>query len=697
MLDLTNFNPNQKTAVVSKSKRLLVLAGAGSGKTKVLTSRIVYLLESNINASNIMAVTFTNKAANEMKERVQNMVDFDTVAAVDDMWIGTFHSTCNRLLRRYYSKPNYEIMDSSDQKSFVKRVLKGMAFNDIKADTVNKSLAFISEAKNKFLTPMESAILNEKYPEIQYPNKIYEEYETQKSLMNVFDFDDLLFKTVALLKERVDVQTTLQNNFEHILVDEYQDTNDLQELFLQLLLRPNYSNSLFVVGDDDQSIYGWRGAKVENILGFGDKYNNSELIKLEENYRSTAHILTAANAVISNNAKRLGKELYTQKDNGPKITVYKAESPENESKFVVSCVAKTLAKDVAPTDIAISYRSNFISRGIESALTEANIPYIIIGGVSFWERQEIKDALSYFSVIVNGNNNIQTERAMGLLKGIGKKTIEKIIEYANDNEIPIYDAFYQMFYANHFKGKSKTIFKEFLDLIENGKQLIQTPYSILTHIVENSGLVNYYKEKEGDEKGVEREENLNELVYFSEKFYNQDPKIDDINAFLGQISLQMDLIKNKKDNKNAIQLMTLHAAKGLEFPYFFVAGVEQGVFPSNRSLQDSKGLEEERRLMYVAITRAMGKLCLSYAAYRFGFNDKTGISDFVKELPKAILESNDDELIDYSDVPYEVGDAYYDERYGDGEILFVKKNMNQKVTLTIDFCDAGRKNIIIDL
>jgi DNA helicase-2/ATP-dependent DNA helicase PcrA len=698
-LKLGPLNKPQKEAITSKYKRVLVLAGAGSGKTKVLTSRIAFLLSKGVKESSILAVTFTNKASQEMQDRVLALLDGQMDVNKNDLCMGTFHSVCNKLLREHSLKKNYQILDTSDQKKLIKNVLTDSALLDVKVATINELVSFISKSKNSNKNPEESKDLENDFPNIPHAAHIYKLYEESKESMNLLDFDDLMFKMVGLLENDQNLLDQLRIQFKHILVDEYQDTNTLQEHLLKLLLRPDYSNYLFVVGDDDQSIYGWRGAEVGNILNFDKTYKEHHIVKLEENYRSTQNILDASNSVIGNNKKRYGKKLFTNSEDGELINIYAASSPENESFQCAKIIKEHHENGTSYSDIAILYRANFISRTFETKLSEALIPYTILGGVGFWARMEIKDMLSFLSVINNQLNSIQTERNFTLLKGIGKKTVEKIRCLSKLNNISVLEAVNLCISEGSIKGKSAILLKNYYDHMNHLINSSLSPYQIINSIIKEFNIFDFYNEKEGKEKGTEREENINEMITFISNFnFNGN----DLDEFFEMVALQQDLLTSKEDT-DSVKLMTMHSAKGLEFPIVLIVGVEDGVFPSERSKSASDGLEEERRLMYVSMTRAMKNLYISYAPYRHG-GQSTGISNFVLEVPEHLVaDSNvryprkikqnfNSYVSEVEDNLYNEGDTIQDDKFGEGIILAVKK-IGTEFWITVDFDFIGKRMI----
>jgi DNA helicase-2/ATP-dependent DNA helicase PcrA len=729
--EISKLNAPQQKAVKTRKKHVLVLAGAGSGKTKVLTSRIAYILDMGAEPDSILAVTFTNKAANEMKNRIKSMVSSST--NLNDMWVGTFHSLCNKIISTHYSTmglaKNYQTLDSDDQKSLIRRIVEELEVEknekfDKKA-LVQDGMNFINKSKENGLRPNKAHDLLISLNIDQINLEIYERYEQTRMLNNTIDFGDMLLYVVELFRDHPEIKKQYQHKFSHILVDEFQDTNKIQYQWAKDLSEGNY---LFVVGDDDQSIYGWRGAKVSNIIDFAKNHNDTEIVKLEQNYRSTKKILACANSVIKVNTKRLGKSLWSDQADGSDICIIESDSPEEEARVITSIIESKIMNDnsIKYSDFAILYRNNAISRSFEAKLTEKKIPYKLIGGTSFWARKEIKDVLSYMSLVANDKNDVSFERTVNTpSRGIGKKTIEKIRIRAQQNNANLFITTSEMIDAGEIKGKSGKALSEYIDFINDARsgESTITPYNIIMKIIKEIPLTDSYY-SEGEEKGDERKENIHELSYFAKEFVNEDDK-DDLDAFLAQAALQSDNAKDK--DTDSVQLMTLHASKGLEFPFVFVAGFEQGTFPSKRALisPHKKNLEEERRLAYVGITRAEKELWLSFAGYRY--NQSTQYSMFMDELPveflsyktsssygissigrkiksykiktdqplssKPFKKSQED---DNSASLYKVGQTINHKKWGKGLISKVefKRDINSYI-IDVSFDFIGRKNIII--
>lgn len=656
---LKGLNNEQNEAVVEKNGTILVLAGAGSGKTKVLTSRIANLVKNGASPNDILAVTFTNKAAKEMQARLSNYLGENVVKR---MWVGTFHNICGRILRRdlenYKTKDgrkwdnNYVIYDDTDTKTIIKNALKKLNIDE-KSFEIKAVRAAISNAKNKMQDAYAYATLAKDYY-TQKISEIYYEYEKELVVNNAIDFDDMLMLSVNLLKENPEIREKYAQRFQHILVDEFQDTNKAQYDLINMLYPSDGSKdktgSLCAVGDVDQSIYSWRGADFKIILNFQKDYENTKLIKLEQNYRSTGVILEAANEVIKNNEERLDKNLYSNKGEGEKISFYEAQDDFNESRYIAKQIENsTFKKD----DIAILYRTNAQSRSIEEALMSYSIPYKIVGGLKFYDRKEIKDTIAYLKLIYNHNDSQALKRIINEPKrGLGDTTINKLITYADSNEISIYEALKQLDKMEDINAGTKTKLQNFYATIEEITSY-QNNYSL-------SEYVNYVLEATGyspalrQENNIENQsrlENLEEFINVVKEFEQDDLALDEeddmgpLGNFLSQVALVSDIDEADKDKPDepSVTLMTLHAAKGLEFPLVFMAGMEDGIFPHGRSIafgMSNSELEEERRLMYVGITRAKEKLYLTCAKQRrvWGNYQSNPKSRFLDEIPEKLIQ-----------------------------------------------------------
>lgn len=634
-------NDMQQLAVYHTEGPLLILAGAGSGKTRVLTHRIAYLIEEkHVQPYNIMAITFTNKAAGEMRERVNKIVGF----GAEQVWVSTFHSACVRILRRYIDRIGYSndftIYDTDDQKRLLKDVIKNLNL-DPKMYKENAVLGKISDFKNKLMTTSDVAQMAQRDFRQLNLSKIYDSYQERLKKNNALDFDDLIMKTVHLFKQCPEVLESYQERLKYIMVDEYQDTNAAQFAFIRLLAS-KYQN-LCVVGDDDQSIYKFRGADISNILQFEKYFNNARVVKLEQNYRSTKNILDAANAVIHNNHGRKDKTLWSDNEEGDKIELYQAEDGYAEADMVASAIKEKVDYGKADyNDFAILYRTNAQSRALEEKLMLRNIPYKIIGGQNFYQRKEIKDILAYLRVISNGTDDIAVERIINVPKrGIGATSISKAKDFAAAYGMNLYDALLEV---ENIPELSRAVAKigKFTSLIEelkDEKDCVSIK-ELVDNILAETGYVAELAAENTDEANG-RIENIDELISKITE-YEANTEAPTLSGFLEEVALVAE-IDNLDENSSYVVLMTVHSAKGLEFPNVFLCGMEDGLFPGYMSIMsdDDDELEEERRLCYVAITRAMKHLTISYAKRRMmrGETQYNIVSRFVKEIPPMIVNS----------------------------------------------------------
>ena len=638
MLDvLEGLNDKQYEAVVNTEGPCLVIAGAGSGKTKVLTHKIANLIEKGVKPWNILAITFTNKAANEMKERVEKLIGDDFSK---DMWIGTFHSICVRILRRTIDKIGFDksfiIFDTSDQRSVIKTCLKELEIDD-KLFSDRGVQAEISNAKNEMLEPAEYA---RKYSGDFRKDKIAEIYSLyQKKLRanNAIDFDDIINYTIKVLTESPEDLEYYADKFHYILVDEYQDTNKAQ-FTLITLLASRYGN-ITVVGDNDQGIYSFRGADISNILNFEKDFPGTRIIKLEQNYRCTQSILDVANAVIKNNEAKYEKKLWTKNEKGQKVQMHKAENEYDEASFIVEKINELKIEEYYKnSDFAVLYRMNTQSRSIEDILRREDIPYKIVGGLKFYERKEIKDAMAYLRLIHNQADNLSLRRIINEPKrGIGKTSLDAIEEISNENGISMYEVIKR---ANEFElNRVFANSREFIETIEDLAKR-KDELSISELITETMKKTGYIKALEAEDtlEAENRIENLNELLTVAIEFEEENAE-NGLAEFLEGITLSSDL-DNMEETEDTVTLMTLHSAKGLEFPVVFLVGMEEGIFPGYKSIGEQKELEEERRLCYVGITRAKEHLYLTCAKQRtiFGSTSCNKVSRFLKEIPEEMVE-----------------------------------------------------------
>jgi DNA helicase-2/ATP-dependent DNA helicase PcrA len=638
---LNSLNNQQKLAVTSTEGPLQVLAGAGSGKTKVLTTRIVHLIqEKKCFGQQILCVTFTNKAANEMRERVVNLVNSKSVAFP---WLGTFHSICNKMLRRNAEavglKSNFTIIDTLDQIKLIKKILEAENI-DIKKNPPKQIAYYIDQWKNKALLPQDIKLKNKEFNLINGLN-VYKIYQQRLKIMNCVDFGDLILHVVTILKKFEDIKKIYKKNFKYILVDEFQDTNYVQNLWLKLLT--NEKNNICVVGDDDQSIYSWRGAEVKNILEFKETFDNLETVKLEQNYRSTENILNSATSLISNNEDRLNKKIWSDLGEGEKVKIKSYFDGLSEANGVSDIIEQNLSKKFKLNSISILVRASFQTREFEERFIKIGLPYRIIGGLKFYERSEIKDALAYLRLINQSNDDLSFERIINTPKrAIGDSSVKKIYEFARKKELSLLDASQEILKENILKPKTVQNLKTFIINIISWKQKSESidHVSLLETVLDESGYSSMLKNEKTPEADSKLE-NLKELKS-SMKSYSS------LNEFLENISLQTAI--DEKWDGEKINIMTIHSAKGLEFDAVFLPGWEEGLFPHQKSIDEKgvEGIEEERRLAYVAITRARKELYLSFANQRKFYGRQNDNYDFYSSLQSRFIDEIDDKFTEIS-------------------------------------------------
>ena len=673
-MNINNLNNRQQEAVIHKKGPMLVLAGAGSGKTKVLTSRIAYLIESGISPANILAITFTNKAAKEMKERVHKLIGPDA----NYIQISTFHSLGLKIIKENYEflgyDKNFIILDSDDTLTIVKKIMKDLNMNP-KYYNAKELRNKISSAKNELIGP-------EKFKKIEFDEKVvtlYKKYCEKLKNGNSVDFDDLLVLPIRLFEQSSSILTSYQERYKYVLIDEYQDTNEAQYIFSKMLCQ-KYKN-IFVVGDNDQAIYAFRGANYKNILNFEKDYPECKTILLEENYRSTQTILNAANCVIKHNKLRKDKKLWTENDIGNKIKYIKTDDEKKEGEFVVKEIKNLINNGTNYDDIAILYRTNAQSRSIEEDMLKANIPYRIIGSFYFYNRKEIKDLLCYLRLINNPNDDVSLTRIINVPKrGIGNVTIGNLTKKAEDSNTSLFDAIKT--------GKELEFKKLIQQLIEESKNLSLT--ELVEKIFEKSGI----KQELQNDKNIENEirlENLEEFKSITMNYENEFGEIS-LDDFLNEISLVSDVTEHK-DGKNKVSLMTVHSVKGLEFDYVFIIGMEEGIFPHYNSIMEgtNDAIEEERRLCYVAITRAKKDLWMISTKKRmlYGQTSSNPPSRFLDEIDEKYLETDNnttsiiskikkfskEKMLTNEDITYKIGDKINHDDYGEGIITAVDKRI----------------------
>lgn len=675
---LDGLNEKQREAASHDKGPILVIAGAGTGKTRVLTHRIAHLINTEkARPGEILSITFTNKAASEMKERIARLIDYD----IDRMWMGTFHSICVRMLRRDIERLGYEknfvIYDTDDQKNVLKNCIKELEL-DPKKYNANAIKSIISNEKNRYNTP--NKFIAENYANffMRSVGEIYELYEKKLKICNALDFDDLLVKALKLLQTNPDIKEYYQNRFKYILVDEYQDTNNVQYNLVKILgKKENGENNVFVVGDDDQSIYGWRGADINNILDFEKDFENAKVVRLEKNYRSTDVILNAANSVIKNNCKRKGKDLYTDFEGGEPIKLLNTDNEKEEAFVIASNIGKEFEKgDIKYSEIAILYRANAQSRSLEEGLMAFGIPYKIVGGLKFYGRKEIKDIMSYLMLIENARDDNSFNRIVNLpRRKIGPKAIETLTQYASSQGISMFEACYDVDKLDIMPSSVAGIqkFVETMELLMVKKDALSLS-EFIKAVYEDTGYEKMAQEDMSIE-GMSRLENILEFMSAAKDFEERYEE-NSLEDFLAHVSLLSDVDKTDEMEIDRVTLLTVHSAKGLEFDVVFVAGLEERSFPIIRDDGTDDDLEEERRLFYVAATRAKKRLYLSYTNERivFGHHEMRAPSRFISEIPaqylnkpvsSASISSNTkknnkfDEFSDFSE--HDGFDGFYDD------------------------------------
>ena len=708
---LNELNDRQRDAVTSEAPSLLVLAGAGSGKTRVLVHRVAWIVEAmQSNPNSVMAVTFTNKAANEMKSRIQELLQ----SPLADLWCGTFHGLAHRTLKRFYKEANlistFTVLDAEDQLRVIKRICKDNNLEE--SSWPAKQIQWqINSWKDAGKRPKNIDDSKDFYAETV--KKIYSQYDEICKKDSLVDFAELLLKSYELLKSNTKVRDFFHRRFRHILIDEFQDTNVIQYAWLNEVA--SKEASITAVGDDDQSIYGWRGAKVGHLEDFKTKHKHNETIRLEQNYRSTSIILNAANALIENNQARLGKNLWTESNEGEQITLYQAFNEQDEARFVAEIIKSWMDGGELFSDSAVIYRSNAQSRAIEEALLRANIPYRIYGGLRFYDRLEIKNAISYLRIIFNPHDNPAFERSVANpTRGVGAKTLAKIRSLANKHNISYIQASSKMIDENIISGRGANGLKKFLEIILGlcGKIDDISLSEIVGSILEQSGLIQFH-EKEPGEKGKTRKENLEQLLSAAKNFemsFSDDKTNREITEqFLSNVSLDAG-DRQADEFDDAVQLMTLHSAKGLEFPLVFMTGLEETLFPHGRSMESPDQLEEERRLCYVGITRAMKKLYLTYAESKklHGNDIFNPPSRFIKEIPsECIMEirpkasvtvpysRNESKPMDFEDqIGIALGQKVQHPKFGQGIVLNYE-GAGESARVQVNFETAGTKWLVL--
>lgn len=703
---LSGLNPAQQQAVTSDSRHLLVLAGAGSGKTRVLVHRIAWKVQvEGASPYAILAVTFTNKAAREMRERIDQLIGM----APNAMWVGTFHGLAHRLLRAHHQEAklpeNFQILDSDDQLRMVKRVMRALDLDEQR--WAPKQIQWwINGQKDEGLRA--GHIQESGDPTLATMLRVYRDYEELCQRLGVIDFAELLLRSLELWRDNPELLQHYQSRFQHILVDEFQDTNAVQYGWLRLLA--GQQCQLTAVGDDDQSIYGWRGARIENILSYEKDFAAVETIKLEQNYRSTANILNAANAVIEKNSDRLGKQLWTEAAEGELISLYAAFNERDEARFVADQIAAGVANGRRLDEMAVLYRSNAQSRVLEEALLQSDIAYRIYGGQRFYERLEIRNALAYLRLVQNRDDDPAFERVVNTpTRGIGDRTLDAVRSKARADQISLWQAALAL-RSDGLAARAAGSLGSFIELIDRladeAEELVFREQ--VEHIVSRSGLIDFHAKERG-ERGQARVENLQELVTASGNFQAEDEEQSPLSQFLDQVALDAGDHQAEQD-QDAVQLMTLHSAKGLEFPVVFLVGMEENLFPHKMSIDEPGRLEEERRLAYVGITRAREALQLSFAESRtmFGTESFNSVSRFVRDIPSDYLQevrlnnsvarptsyAAQPTLSDAGTEGFSLGQQVLHGTYGEGTILNFE-GQGARARVQVAFESVGTKILIL--
>jgi DNA helicase-2/ATP-dependent DNA helicase PcrA len=711
---LDDLNEAQRMAVTADDGHVLVLAGAGSGKTRVLVHRLAWLIQvGHVSPLGVLAVTFTNKAAGEMRERAGSLLQVST----RPLWIGTFHGIAHRLLRMHWKEAGlpeaFQILDSEDQQRLIRRIIRDEGLDEAQWPA-RQAQWFINARKDEGERPHHIEHMD--HPVTSTWVHVYQRYQEYCSRGGLVDFAELLLRAHELWLEQPAVLEHYRRRLQHLLIDEFQDTNAIQYAWLRMLAGD--SGRVFVVGDDDQSIYGWRGAKVENVQHFLRDFPAVETVRLEQNYRSTGNILDAANALIAHNQGRLGKKLWTAGEAGAQIRVYAAFNEQDEARFVVDCIRQWLDEGRRADDSAILYRTTAQSRLFEEYLLRADIPYRVYGGLRFFERTEIKDALAYLRLLHNPNDDAAIERVINKpARAIGEKTLAIIRVQARENGLTLWQAAIECVNQGIFATRASTAVKAFLDLVKNMRERMQdwTLGNQMQGVIDDSKLVSHY-EKEPPERMETRLENLRELVNAADAFVlpgeDADAGLSELQSFLSHAALEAGETQGESWD-DCVQLMTLHSAKGLEFPLVFLAGMEDGLFPHQRSVQESGGrLEEERRLCYVGMTRAREQLYLSYAEVRrmHGSESHSRPSRFIDEIPASLMEEIRPRIaarrpyvaarpssvaaVDGQEWPFKLGQRVFHQKFGEG-IVVSFEGSGDHTRVHVNFKHAGAKWLVL--
>lgn len=701
---IDGLNEAQRQAVTGSDNNTLVLAGAGSGKTRVLVHRIAWLVQAEgISPHGVLAVTFTNKAAKEMRARIEELLGMST----HGMWVGTFHGLAHRLLKAHWQEAsldrNFQILDADDQLRLIKRLMKELAIDDSKWPP-KQAQWYINGQKDQGLRaanidPPARALFE------QTMLQVYRAYEDVCNKGGLVDFAELLLRAHELWLKNSEILAHYQHRFQHVLVDEFQDTNAIQYAWLRVLCGQKIP--ITAVGDDDQSIYGWRGAKIEHIQQFEHDYTNTQIVRLEQNYRSTQTVLQAANAVIANNSGRLGKTLWTDGEEGELISLYAGFNEQDEARFITDRIDDWSKQGNMRSSVAILYRSNAQSRVLEEALIRSSVPYRIYGGHRFYDRAEIKNALAYLRLVINRDDDTALERVINTpTRGIGNKTIETLRQYSREHGISLWQAIHAALANKVFTARAANALSLFEKLVEKLTGEVQDlPLEeVVDHAIASSGLIDFHKKEKG-EKGRARIENLQELVTAAGSF-EADTDEQPLRAFLDNAALDAGDTQ-AAEFEDCVQLMTLHSAKGLEFPLVFLAGVEEGLFPHKMSLDDTDGIEEERRLCYVGITRCMEKLFITYAETRrlYGNEEYNAPSRFIREIPAGLMQevrlnttvsrplSIAAAQADSESLGLSLGQRVWHDVFGEGVVLSVE-GTGKNARVQVQFDDEGSKWLV---
>ena len=705
---LDGLNDAQRSAVAAPMQNLLVLAGAGSGKTRVLVHRIAWLMEiERLSPTSIMAVTFTNKAAKEMRGRIEQLLDLPA----RNLWFGTFHGIAHRFLRAHSREAklpeNFQILDSDDQLRIVKRIMREMSVDETRWPP-KQVQSFINSKKDEGLRAAYLPPTHSQFDQVMVT--LYQRYEEQCQQSGMVDFGELLLRSHEIWLNNPALLAHYQDRFRYILVDEFQDTNTIQYAWLRVLAGSRIP--IMVVGDDDQSIYGWRGAKIENIQQFQNDFDQPIIVKLEQNYRSTSTILNAANALIANNSGRLGKELWTDGSEGEPIDLYAAFNEQDEANYIADRISSWANQGQLRSQCAILYRSNAQSRVIEEFLIRQSVPYRIYGGLRFYDRQEIRNALAYLRLVYYRHDDAAFERVVNVpTRGVGNKTVSDLREHAREQGTSLWQSCVERLQLGLIKGKANASLSQFVDMIDelSAEQNELSLFQLTERVIERSKLKEFHAKEKG-EKGQARIENLNELLSATKDYEPENDELTPLATFISQAALDAGE-QQADEHQDCVQLMTLHSAKGLEFPYVVLAGMEEGLFPHQMSMEEPGRLEEERRLCYVGVTRAMEKLVMTYAESRrlYGQEKFNPVSRFVREIPAGLIQEvrikNSVSMpVSFSRTPgsdlssegaqFQLGQNVRHAKFGEGTVLNYE-GQGAHARIQVNFPEVGTKWLVL--